>query len=298
MRLLCPNCREPLTKGEEVGGMGGDMPLCCSNGHVFYCQDGVLPLLADGFAAELQQFTHRLSQMRGAEHKRLLTADLYPQLPFIEPTGEGWEWRMRRYDLQVLASRLPTLTRQKKGLQVLDVGAWNGWLSYRLSLWGHGVTAVDYFHDEYDGLAAKKFYPVSWQAVQMDLTDLSLLDTCFDLVILNRCLQFAPDPVQMITQARARLAAGGLLLVTGLQIFADARQKAEQVTSYRQQNWQKYGFELFLKPTKGYLDGQDKKTLQTLGVQLRPYSQLWLANLKSYLKPTLPRHFYGLLPGS
>lgn len=292
LTLRCPNCHERLGVrdwGLEITLHFSPFSLQCPNGHTFAYQDGVLVLLADGFAARLGQFTADLSRARAANDKRLIEPALYPQLPFIK-TAENWEWRMRQYDLAVVQRAI----NGRSGLKILDVGAWNGWLSYRLALQGHQVTAVDYFIDEYDGLAAKKFYPVQWQAIQLDLGDLSVLETPFDVVILNRCLQFAPDVAEMVAQARARLSVGGILLITGLQLFADAAPKAQQVAAYRQTHHQQFGFELFLKPTKGYLDWQDKHTLQTLGVQLRPYSRLWLANLKSYLKPALPRHFHGI----
>lgn len=292
LTLRCPNCHERLGVrdwGLEITPRSSPFSLQCPNGHTFAYQDGVLVLLADGFAARLGQFTADLSRARTANQKRLVEPGLYPQLPFIK-TAENWEWRMRQYDLAVVQRAI----NGRSGLKILDVGAWNGWLSYRLALQGHQVTAVDYFIDEYDGLAAKKFYPVQWQAIQLDLGDLSVLETPFDVVILNRCLQFAPDVAEMVAQARARLSVGGILLIMGLQLFADAAPKAQQVAAYRQTHHQQFGFELFLKPTKGYLDWQDKHTLQTLGVQLRPYSRLWLANLKSYLKPALPRHFHGI----
>lgn len=307
MRLLCPNCHEKMEPDDRrleadfAPFPANPPPFICPQGHLFHYQDGVLQLLADDFAVELSRFTAVFSQMRNATQKRLLDASVYPQLPFIEPVSTSWEWRLRQYDLEVIGQRLPALTVNALGpansgrkLRLLDVGAWNGWLSYRLAMMGHEVTAVDYFIDEYDGLAAKKFYPAEWQAIQMDLTDLSVLDTVFDAVILNRCLQFAPDPLRMLTQARTRLAPGGCLILTGLQFFAHTRRKAQQVSVYRQENRQKFGFELFLKPTKGYLDWADKARLEKSGIKIRPYPQLWRANLKARFKKDAPWYAYGL----
>ncbi|MBC8076476.1 MAG: hypothetical protein H7Y32_10415, partial [Chloroflexales bacterium] len=55
-----------------------------------------------------------------------------------------------------------------------------------------------------------------------------------------------------------------------------------------------YGFELFLAPTRGYLDFGDKTALELLGVALRPYPQLWRANLRALLRPARPWHAYGV----
>ena len=75
----------------------------------------------------------------------------------------------------------------KDQLKILDLGAWNGWLSNQLSSDGHElVTAIDYFLHERDGLAAKKYYPNEFLAIQMDLEDLSILPYNYDIIIINR----------------------------------------------------------------------------------------------------------------
>jgi SAM-dependent methyltransferase len=184
------------------------------------------------------------------------------------------------------------LAGQAQG-RILDVGAWNGWLSHQLARRGHEVTAVDYFIDPHDGLGARQFYSTRWQAIQMDLTDLTILPGPYDVVILNRCLQFAPDPMAFAALAQTLVAPGGMLILTGLQLFFNAHVKAEQVKRYTREHRDQYGFDLFLRPTKGYLDWQDKNNMEQAGIVLRPYPQLRIANMKAWWRRTLPRHFYG-----
>ena len=154
------------------------------------------------------------------------------------------------------------------------------------------MTAIDYFTDEYDGLGARKFYSTGWQPIQMDLTDLSVLSQCYDVVILNRCVQFFADPVAYATAVKQYVAPGGLLVLTGLQFFHDVREKARSVTALRAY-LNRHGLDFF-KPMKGYLDFADKQHLRARGVLLRCYPQLWPANLKSMLKGNRPRHYYGV----
>jgi 2-polyprenyl-3-methyl-5-hydroxy-6-metoxy-1,4-benzoquinol methylase len=287
--MLCPECRLPLDEmGEEAPV--SQRPLACANGHLFTYQDGVLVLLAQGFRQRLQTFTAALEPVRQAQAKRLLDEALYPQLPFITPDSEAWEWRLRRYDLALIWRWLAG----RAGLRILDVGAWNGWLSNRLAEDGHRVTAVDYFTDPHDGLGARRFYRSHWRAIQMDLADLSILDPGYDLIVLNRCLAFFTEPVAYVTAAQPLLAPGGRLVLTGLQIFHKPAVKARQVTAYRRAHLEQYGFELFLRPSKGYLDQADAAGLQAAGVSLRPYRELWPANLKAWLWPTRPFHQYGI----
>ena len=43
-----------------------------------------------------------------------------------------------------------------------------------------------------------------------------LVTTGHDVVILNRCLQFFPEPATALKRAQERVAPDGLLIVTGL----------------------------------------------------------------------------------
>lgn len=306
IRLLCPNCREKLdlSGGGESFFIGrgalssmkncreplDENTLSCANGHRFSYEDGVLVLLEEAFSRRLAAFLAPFSQLRAAEGRRLSDPTAYPLLPYGEAVADELEWRLRRYDLAVVNRLLRGRLRQR----VLDIGAWNGWLSHRLATMGHEVTAIDYFVDEYDGLRARKFYPTRWLAIQMNLEDLDVLDQQFDVVIVNRCLQFFADPASYAAAALEKVASGGLLVLTGLAFLRDPRHRIEGLAELRSQ-LHRHGLDFF-KPMKGYLDLGDRARLQALGVALRPYPQLWRANLKALLIPTAPRYAYGILP--
>lgn len=284
MKLLCPDCRLPLDP----------VRLACANGHAFgQDENGVLILLAADFAPRLARFLAAFQLQRAGEKRLIPDPAIYPQLPYAPALRRNHEWRLRGYDLDLITRQLTG----RAGLRILDIGAWNGWLSHRLAGMGHQPVAIDYFVDEHDGLGARKWYGSEWTAMQMNLTELAILPADFDLVILNRCLQFQPDPGACIAAAAALLAPGGMLLATGLQIFSDptvkARQVAELLAAYRR----RCDAELFLWPSKGYLDQADRARLSGLGLAIRPYRALFAANLKARLRPTLPWHGYGVMCG-
>jgi SAM-dependent methyltransferase len=287
MALRCPICRAVIDEAAPR----------CAAGHAFAAQDGVLSLLAPEFERELTAFEAVLSaSRRAAGCHRLEPAD-YARLPGggadgldQRLPGGRLEWRLRRYDLEIVTQRLDG----RRGLRVLDVGAWNGWLSHDLARAGHAVTAVDYFADEADGLRAMKHYPTRWRAVQMDLRDLSLLDETFDLVIRNRCLPFFPALEAVIADLKARVAPGGQLLLTGLQFFVAPERKAGQVAEARRAFQAQHGRDLFLFPAKGYLDRGDERCLSAAAIALHDYPQLRAANLRARLQPERPRHRYGV----
>jgi 2-polyprenyl-3-methyl-5-hydroxy-6-metoxy-1,4-benzoquinol methylase len=277
MNLLCPTCHRPI-----------DEENICPSGHIYYGQGGVLELLDEKFGAKLHAFTARFSQFRQQENRRIITRAIYPRLPHI--LSHDHEWRLRGYDLAIIRR----LLSRKMNVRVLDIGAWNGWLCHHLAEMGHIVTGIDFFSDPFDGLGAKQFYPSDWQAIQMNLDDLSVLDGTFDVVILNRCLQFFPEPLAYAAQACAKIAPGGMLILTGLQFFREPRTKIRQIKAYEQRFREQYGFEIFLRPTKGYLDNNDQQQLVKMGVNLFSYPKLLISNLKAMLVPETPRHFYGV----
>jgi 2-polyprenyl-3-methyl-5-hydroxy-6-metoxy-1,4-benzoquinol methylase len=250
--------------------------------------DGVLVLLKQSFRRRLAVFTARLEQFRAAEGKRLLDHSVYEQLPDAHALRHIFEWRLRRYDLAVVSE----LLRNRPAQSILDVGAWNGWLSHRLAAQGHQVTAIDYFTDRYDGLGARAFYSTSWRAIQMDLTDLSPLDERFDVVVLNRCLQYFNDPAAYVMQLCEKVLPGGWLIATGLAFYQASGVQARTLAALQERYRNDYGMELFSHPCKGYLDFVDRARLAASGLALHPYRQLLAANVKSFFLPWRPRYNY------
>ncbi|MCO6450273.1 MAG: methyltransferase domain-containing protein [Caldilineales bacterium] len=279
MRLLCPECRQSL---------GDD--LCCAESHCYGYENGVLRLLTNDFAAQLDEFTANVGRFRQADGARLIALEQYETLP-ESLAAVDFQWRLRSYDLAVVRK----VAGERGGLSVLDVGAWNGWLSHRLTLLGHHVTAVDYFADVRDGLGASKYYSTRFLTIQMDLLDLGVLTQPFDLIILNRCLQFQPDPLAFVESTAALLVPDGILLALGLEFFFDSSQKQMQVDELAERVRSDFGFDLFLRPTKGYLDRRDRDRLISAGMAMHSYPRLRLANLRARLQPGRPRHEYGLL---
>jgi SAM-dependent methyltransferase len=277
--MRCPSCRELVDR----------QSLRCGSGHQFVEADGVMRLLDRRFGEQVDQFLTAFQPLREADGRRIRDPSVFPRLPFA--LSRDPEWRMRGYDLAVIRR----LTAGRAPGSALDVGAWNGWLSHHLAVAGHAVTAVDYFVDELDGLRSHRFYPVRWRCIQMDLRDLSILDQRFDIVVLNRCIQFFEDPAAMVTAAAALVAPGGLLVATGLEVFADPTVRRRQVVAMLERH-RGHGLEPFV-PIKGYLDSHDRRELRAAGVELRPYPQLRMriAQLRSWLDSSRGRHFFGVL---
>ena len=275
----CPECHQPLNAS-----------LACPQGHQFAMEDGLLVLLRPDFRRQLEAFLARFAALRQSEGRRILDPAVYPTLPYNPALQSNPEWRLRRYDAELILGQLTG----RSPLRILDLGAWNGWLSHLLAAAGHQVTAIDYFSDAYDGLRARRHYPagITWHTIQLDLRDLTPLAEPFDLVIVNRCLQFFIDPPAYLAEVQKVVAHPGRVLYTGLSFFRDPRAKARSVAAFHQHLAQ-HDLVNF-KPMKGYLDFHDKARFTAAGVRLHAYPQLRRANLKSYLLPTAPRYYYGI----
>jgi hypothetical protein len=121
-----------------------------------------------------------------------------------------------------------------------------------------------------------------------------VLDATFNVIVVNRCLQFLPDPIAYIGSVQKKLSAGGQLIITGLPFFRDPRWKAQRVIAMQQAHRARYGFDLFLRPAQGYLDFGHKRQLEAAGVEMKHYPQLWRANLRAMVDRTRPLHLYGV----
>lgn len=277
MKLLCPECRTKINFKK----------LSCQNGHNFYFDENVLILLETDFSKKLNVFLQTLDKIRNKEKRIISNPSIFSKLPFV--LKNEIEWKVRCFDLEILEQILP-----KNRLKILEIGAWNGWLSNFLTEKGHSITTVDYFINEFDGLKAKKFYENKWISIQMDLTDLDLIDEKFDFIVFNRCLQFAPNPFLIFQKATKLLNKKGKILVTGISVFKNSKLKIKEIEKFKEKYKREWDFEIFLKPTKGFFDFEDKNQFEKIGLKFEKYPQLFKQNLKANVLRNLPKHYFGI----
>ncbi len=280
--LRCPGCRRRLDR----------QSLRCENGHQFFTDEGVLVLLNDHFSRELSGFLLKFNRVRREIWAGFLQPEDYPLLPFGKAASRDRRWRLRQFDMDVIQPLL-----KKGNRRILEIGGYNGWLTHHLAAAGHRIMAIDYFLDEMDGLKAKKFYREIWRAIQMDIRDLSVLDATFDVIIVNRCLQFFENPVKYFQGLIQKLSPGGEIYLLGLQFFKNPAAKKAAVHAADDKFFRKFNFQRWLTPVKGYLDFTDFAQLSAQNVELRAYPQLRAENAKALLFRSRPRHFYGIYRG-
>jgi SAM-dependent methyltransferase len=181
-----------------------------------------------------RQFLEDYRRIRTAEGRGSADSAYYRALPF----QDSWQWRIRARTFRYFARRILPRTP----CQVLDLGAGNCWLSYRLRDLGHSPVAVDIFSDPLDGLRAARHYPVRFPVLEADFNQLPFPDARFDLAVFNASLHYSADYSRTLAEVRRCLRAGGQVVILDSPVYA-AREHGVRMREERQAGFERqHGF--------------------------------------------------------
>jgi SAM-dependent methyltransferase len=237
--LVCPHCRGPLT---AVAGTGY---RCPSDGLDYPCQEGIWRFLTPEMANRYAQFRREYETVRRAEGWGSNEAAYYRALPFADLSGRYPEiWRIRATTYRALLRHVvePLAQARQRSLQLLDLGAGNGWLSYRLSQQGHQAAAVDLLLNGRDGLGAHRHYDAGFTAVQASFDHLPFAPDQADLIVFNGSLHYAPSAEHTLSQALPLLRPRGRLVIMDSPVYCDAASGAQMVREREEAFTQAHGF--------------------------------------------------------
>lgn len=182
-------------------------------------RDGIWRLLDAHDHARWNAFVDLYRAVREDEGwRRPLPSAWYQALPIVPGDDpHRFVWGVRAVSYRVLLKRIVgPLTRQLgRSLSVVDLGAGNAWLAYRLAGLGHQVAAVDLDDDPLDGLGAWRNYgdPPPFVPVQASFETLPWPDQSFDLAVFNGALHYAPDAGAVLGEAVRVLRRQGRLAI-------------------------------------------------------------------------------------
>ena len=194
VRMQCPRCRADIS--------GLDCTLC---GFRMSISRGIVHALPPDRAAHYARFIEDYEHIRAAEGRGSESEDFYLGLPYKDVSGRNskqWQIRARSYDYLMKH----VLTRCSKTVgRILDLGAGNCWMSFRLALAGYRPVAVDLLTNDHDGLGAAEHYqkhlPELFPRFQAELARLPFQDEQFDAVIFNASFHYAEDYVAALREA-------------------------------------------------------------------------------------------------
>jgi SAM-dependent methyltransferase len=147
---------------------------------------------------------------RAAEGRQLSCSEMLA-MPYLP--SRQWAVRARTYDA------FAQMVEQDNAVRVLDLGAGNGWLSYRLTLSGVECVAVDVRDDDVDGLGASFCYR-GFERVAASFDALPLGDGGFDIAVFNAALHYALDLPSVLGEAQRVVRSGGRIVILDSPFYA------------------------------------------------------------------------------
>ena len=189
------------------------------------------------------QFRAEYAAHRASEGRGYAGAALFA-LPYLERGAHARQWAVRARTFDAFMRRvIAPAVRAGERPRVLDLGAGNGWLAWRVSLAGCDAMAVDLRDDAVDGLAAGA--PLAARApfhrVAATFDALPLRDASYDVVLFNASLHYAVDLPAVLREAARVVRPGGRLLVLDSPFYALARDGDAMVAEKHREGTARYG---------------------------------------------------------
>lgn len=214
------------------------------------------------FNEQLKVYLAAFESFRKDQTKDQLTPAEFDGLPFNQ-NNRMWEERIK--DLSFILKHI------KSNSEILEVGAWNSWLTQHLSE-KNSVTAIDFFTNELDGLGAIKHYSEgNWTPIQTSPQHIDLMQSEFDFIVFNRGIQYYSDVPKLIEICKSKIKKGGSIIITGLNIKSKTKNSIDYYNETAEAFEIKYGTSFYLtEPFRKVLSYPDLKFFQTEGFQLYP----------------------------
>lgn len=235
LRLRCPRCRSDL-----------DALDCTACGFAIVSEHDILRAWTPESRAHLARFVAEYERVRACEGRGSDGAEFYLNLPYRDASGRAvLQWRMRARSYDYVARHLLAGLGPRRGGRILDLGAGNGWMSYRLALAGFQPCAVDLLVNDADGLGAARHYrarlPALFPRFQADLAQLPFADDQFDAAVFNASFHYAEQPQATLREALRCVRPGGLVIVSDTPWYANDRSGRQMVAERRAAFRARYG---------------------------------------------------------
>jgi 2-polyprenyl-3-methyl-5-hydroxy-6-metoxy-1,4-benzoquinol methylase len=180
-------------------------------------------LYVPGFTKPDYFFEKRYIGLRSKE-KRIYTDEEVKQLPGCDATHLHYkEWLFRKISSDKL---ITYLANKKKGLQILEIGCGNGWLSNRLSAIPRSrVLGVDINFTELQQ-AARVFNDCQkMKFMYGDIETGILADRQFDIIVLADTIQYFRSPDEILELCLQYLNRNGEIHITDTRFYAAKAMK-------------------------------------------------------------------------
>lgn len=256
IRLRCPRC--------GAGIDGQDCPAC---GFSIVVDNGIAHALPSESLAHHARFIEDYERIRVSEGRGSDSEDFYLGLPYRDSTGRNrgqWQIRARSYDYLV-RNLLESSGCDRHG-RILDLGAGNGWMSYRLALAGYRPCAVDLLTNDMDGLGAARHYqarlPQRFPCFQAEIRRLPFADEQFDAAVFNASFHYAEDYEATVREAMRCVRKGGMVIISDTPWYAREESGRQMLAERRAAFLRRHGTAADSIATLGYLTDARLRTME------------------------------------
>jgi len=224
-------------------------------------------------AAERQRFVEDYLRIRRAEGRGSDDPAYYLALPYRDLSGRlAEQWKMRGRTYRYFEQRILRSMERGRPLDLLDLGAGCGWMSYRLALRGHRPVAVDVLTDGRDGLGAARHFLENavFSRFNAEFDQLPFRDASFDAAMFNATLHYSSDYLKTLREVRRCLRPGGRVVILDSPVYRK-REHGEMMRRERHQQFlEQYGTESDHVRSIEYLDIPMLDTLaRDIGIEWR-----------------------------
>jgi len=247
--LSCWQCRASLTDMFPATRTGSGEHVCPSCAATTQYQDGIWLSLAPEQIDHFRRFITEYEFIRAAEGRGSAESEYYLNLPYKDISGRNsdqWAIRARTFLTMERDIIAPLARRRGRPLRILDVGAGNCWLSYRLALLGHLPVAVDLLINDQDGLGAaihfNRHVRPLFPRVQAALDRLPFASSIFDLVIFNASFHYSEDYQCTFAEAFRCTRPGGAVVIADTPWYAKEESGQKMVEEKHKRFTATYGF--------------------------------------------------------
>jgi SAM-dependent methyltransferase len=294
IRLRCPRC------GTAIDTL--DCPAC---GFAIVIDDGIARALPPESAAHHARFIADYERIRSSEGRGSASEDFYLALPYRDTTGRNrGQWRMRARSYDYIVRHL------LEGRRILDLGAGNGWMSFRLALDGYQPVAVDLLTNDRDGLGAARHYqsrvPTLFPRFQAEICRLPFADEQFDAAVFNASFHYAEDYEASLGEAMRCVKKGGMVIISDTPWYARDESGRQMLAERREAFLHCHGTTADAIASLGYLTDTRLRSMgATLSIRWevhRPwYGPRWamrplIANLRGRREPSRFRLYVARKP--
>jgi SAM-dependent methyltransferase len=247
--LLCWQCSTPLAEMTPETAAGTGARICPRCMAATEYRDGIWRALSPQRVDHFRKFIAEYEFIRAAEGRGSSRSEYYLSLPYEDISGRnGDQWAIRAHTFQTMERCIlaPLAKLKQRPLRILDLGAGNGWMSYRLALRSHRPVAVDLLTNDQDGLGAASHYSAHirplFPRVQADLDRLPFASSVFDLVIFNASFHYSEDYERTFAEALRCTGPGGRIVIADTPWYAEEQSGKAMVEEKHKRFLATYGF--------------------------------------------------------